>query len=63
MSATTSPLVRHRRRMLAWVTLALAAIIVLIITAGTASPSIDGRHLLAIVALAGLVLEAERGSA
>jgi hypothetical protein len=55
---TTSPAVRHRRRMLAWSALALLGIM-LLAAAGSPAPTFDGRHLLAVIAFAGLVLEAE----
>ncbi|MFC3299609.1 hypothetical protein FJV46_10555 [Arthrobacter agilis] len=57
--STTSPAVRHRRRLLTWTVLALLGILVLALT-GTPTPTLDGRHLIATIALAGLVLEAER---
>ncbi|WDF32220.1 hypothetical protein PTW37_10070 [Arthrobacter agilis] len=59
MSTTASPAVRHRRRLLAWALLALLGLALLALT-GTPIPTFDGRHLIATIALAGLVLEAER---
>lgn len=57
MNVTASPATRHRRRMLAW--LLLAAFAVLLVATTAAPGSFDGRHLLAVYALAALVLEAE----
>lgn len=56
---TTSPSVRHRNRMLAWCLLILLALLLLTISGDLWTASFNGRHLLAVFALAGLVLEAE----
>ncbi|MHA7145474.1 hypothetical protein ACX80U_12225 [Arthrobacter sp. TmT3-37] len=55
--STATPIVRHRRRMLAWAL--LVAVALLLVTTTAAPGSFDGRHLLVVYALAALVLEAE----
>jgi hypothetical protein len=56
---TASPALRHRNRMLAWCLLILLALLLLTLPGDLWTASFNGRHLLAIFALAGLVLEAE----
>jgi hypothetical protein len=56
---TLSPASRHRGRMLGWCLLIVLALLLIALPGDLWTASFNGRHLLAVFALAGLVLEAE----